>query len=123
MGFFPLIVLVAAWASSNKFSFIGGLRALHQMISYEIPLVLSAVGVVILSGSLDIFQIVESQKTMWFLFPQFLGAFIFFTASLDELERIPFDTPEADTEIVAGWLTEYSGMAFGLIQLAVYIKF
>ena len=123
MGFFPLIVLIAGWASSNKFSFIGGLRALHQMISYEIPLILSAVGVVILSGSLDLMQIVAAQTTVWFIIPQILGAIIFYIAALAELERIPFDTPEADTEIVAGWLTEYSGMAFGLIQLAVYIKF
>ena len=67
MGFFPIIVLLAGWASSNKFSFIGGLRALHQMISYEIPLVLVAVSIVVLSGSLDLYQIVIAQKTVWFI--------------------------------------------------------
>lgn len=123
MGFFPLIVLIAGWASNNKFSFIGGLRALHQMISYEIPLILAAVGVVILSGSLDLVMIVERQASIWFILPQVIGAFIFYVASLAELERIPFDMPEADTEIVAGWLTEYSGMGFGLLQLAIYVKF
>jgi len=123
MGFFPIIVLLAAWSSSNKFSLIGGLRALHQMISYEIPLILVAVSVVILSGSLDLYQIVIAQQTVWFIIPMFLGACIFYVASLAELERIPFDMPEADTEIVAGWLTEYSGMFFGIIQLAIYVKF
>jgi NADH-quinone oxidoreductase subunit H len=123
IGFFPLIVLAGSWASSNKFSFIGGLRALHQMISYEVPLLLGVLGVVVLSGSFDVFKIAEAQSRVWFIVPQFLGAFIFLVASLAELERIPFDLPEADTELVAGWMTEYSSMAFGLFQLAIYIKF
>jgi len=123
LGFFPIMVLLASWASANKFSFIGGLRSLHQLISYEIPLLLSVLGIVILSGSLDLIEIVEAQNNFWFLFPQFLGAIVFFIGSLAELERIPFDLPEADTELVAGWLTEYSGMLYGITQLAAYVKF
>ena len=122
IGFFPLVILTAGWASSNKFSFIGGLRALHQLISYEIPLLLSVIGVVLLTGSLDLMKIVDAQKSLWFIIPQFLGATVFYIAMLAELERIPFDLPEADTELVAGWYTEYSGMHFGILQLANYVK-
>lgn len=123
IGFFPLLVLVAAWASSNKFSLVGGLRALHQLISFEIPLVLSVIGVVILTQSMDLVRIVEAQSTIWFIGPQLIGAVVFYIAMLAELERIPFDMPEADSEIVMGWLTEYSGMLFGLPMIAIYIKF
>lgn len=122
IGFFPLVVLTAGWASNNKFSFIGGLRALHQLISYEIPMIVSALGVVMLSGSLDLMKIVDAQKNIWFIIPLFIGAAVFFVTILAELERIPFDLPEADTELVAGWYTEYSGMHFGILQLANYIK-
>jgi len=122
LSFTPLIVLIAGWASANKFSFIGGLRALHLLISYEIPLILSALGVVMLSGSLDLMKIVQAQANIWFIVPQFVGAGVFFVTMLAELERIPFDLAEADSEIVAGWYTEYSGMHFGALQLANYIK-
>jgi NADH-quinone oxidoreductase subunit H len=123
VGFFPLLVLIAAWASSNKFSLVGGLRALHQLISFEIPLVLSVIGVVILAQSMDLIKIVEAQAQVWFIAPQIVGAAVFYIAMLAELERIPFDMPEADSEIVMGWLTEYSGMLFGLPAIAIYIKF
>ncbi len=123
LGLTPIVILIAAWASSNKFAFIGGLRALHQLIAYEIPMMISLVGVVILSGSLDLFGIVEAQRGLWFILPQLLGASIFYVTMLSELERIPFDLPEADSELVAGWLTEYSGMHFGLLQLSTYVKF
>ena len=122
LGFSPLLVLTAGWASANKFSFIGGLRALHQLVSYEIPMILSAIGVVILSGSLDLMMIVQAQANMWFIVPLFIGAAVFFVTMLAELERIPFDLAEADSELVAGWYTEYSGMHFGILQLANYIK-
>ena len=122
LSFTPLIVLTAGWASANKFSFIGGLRALHQLVSYEIPLILSTIGVVMLSGSLDLMKIVQAQASMWFILPQFIGACVFFVTMIAELERIPFDLPEADSELVAGWYTEYSGMHFGALQLANYIK-
>lgn len=123
IGFSPLIILIAGWASSNKFAFIGGLRALHQLVAYEIPMLISVLGVVILVGSFDLFKIVEYQKDIWFIFPQFLAAIIFYITILSELERVPFDIPEAETEIVSGWLTEYTGMHFGLLQLGVYLKF
>ena len=123
IGFTPLVVMLAGWASNNKYSFLGSLRALHQMVAYEIPLILSVVGVVVLSGSIDLMQIVNAQAGVWFILLQPLGAIVFFICVLAELERIPFDLPEAESELVAGWQTEYSGMAFGIFQLATYIKF
>lgn len=123
LGLFPLTALLASWASNSKYPFIGGLRALHQLIAYEIPLFLSVLGVVILAGTLNFLGIVEAQEaSTWFLFLLPIGAFIFFITALAELERVPFDIPEAESEIVAGWLTEYTGMAYGLIQLANYVK-
>ena len=123
IGATPIITLLAGWASNSKYSLLGGLRALHQMVAYEIPMILSVLGVVVLSGSLSILGVVEGQQSVWFILLQPLGAFVFFVAVLAELERIPFDLPEADSEIVAGWQTEYSGMTFGIFQLATYIKF
>nr|AIF12408.1 NADH dehydrogenase (quinone) (nuoH) [uncultured marine thaumarchaeote KM3_55_F05] len=123
IGFFPIIVLLAAWASNSKYPFIGGLRALHQMVAYEIPMILATLGIVVMTGSLDLVEIVRAQTGGWFLILLPVGAVVFFITLLAELERIPFDMPEADTEIVAGWLTEYSGMLFGVILgIAVYIK-
>ena len=122
LGIFPLTALLASWASNSKYPFIGGLRALHQLISYEIPMILSALGVVILSGALNLSNIVIAQQQYWYIFLLPVGAFVFYITSLAELERVPFDLPEAESEIVAGWLTEYSGMSYGLIQLASYIK-
>ncbi len=122
LGFFPIIALMAGWASNNKFSFIGALRALYQMISYEIPLIISVLGVVILAGTLDLTGIVAAQGTIWYILPMAIGALVFYIAAMAEVERIPFDLPEADSEIVAGWVTEYTSMIFGTIQLATYIK-
>jgi NADH-quinone oxidoreductase subunit H len=122
LTFFPIVTLLAGWASNNKFSFIGAIRALYQMISYEIPLLLSVLGVVILTHSLDLSTIATDQTSIWFIGPMILGAVVFYITSMAELERIPFDLPEADSELVAGWLTEYTSMAFGVLNLAVYIK-
>jgi NADH-quinone oxidoreductase subunit H len=123
LGFFPLIALLFSWASNSKYPFIGGLRALHQMIAFEIPFILSALSVVILSGTLNLTDVVDSQiHSYWFIFFLPISAFVFYISSLAELERIPFDLPEAEAEIVAGWLTETSGMIYGLIQLGSYIK-
>src|ERR687885_492783 len=122
LGFFPLIALLFSWASNSKYPFIGGLRALHQMIAFEIPFILSALSVVILAGSLNLTEIVKAQQPFWFILFLPISAFVFFISSLAELERIPFDLPEAESEIVAGWLTETSGMVYGLIQLGAYIK-
>jgi NADH-quinone oxidoreductase subunit H len=123
LGFFPLIALLFSWASNSKYPFIGGIRALHQMIAFEIPFILSALSVVILSGTLNLTGVVEAQlQSYWFIFFVPISAFVFYISSLAELERIPFDLPEAESEIVAGWLTETSGMIYGLLQLGSYIK-
>lgn len=122
IGFFPIITVLSAWSANSKFPFIGGIRALHQMVSFEIPLILSLLGVVILTGTLNLSQIVESQSHYWFIAFLPIGAIVFFISMLAELERIPFDLPEAESEIVAGWLTEFSGMMYGLVQLGSYLK-
>ena len=122
LGFFPIIALLFSWASNSKYPFIGGLRALHQMIAFEIPFILSALSVVILSGSLNLTDIATAQHPYWFIFFLPISAFVFYISSLAELERVPFDLPEAESEIVAGWLTETSGMIYGLIQLGTYVK-
>jgi NADH-quinone oxidoreductase subunit H len=122
LGFSPLIVLLAGWASNSKYPFLGGLRALHQLVAYEIPLVLSLVGAVLLSGSLNLMGIVTAQSGIWYIALQPLGAIVFFIGALAELERIPFDIPEADSEIVAGWQTEYTSMLFGTFQLANFSR-
>ena len=122
IGFTPLIVLLAGWASNSKYPFLGGLRALHQLVAYEIPLVLSLVGAVILSGSLNLMNIVNAQNGLWYIVLQPIGAIVFFIGALAELERIPFDLPEADSELVAGWQTEYTSMLFGTFQLANFSR-
>src|SRR5574339_52080 len=122
LGFFPLLALLFSWSSNSKYPFIGGLRALHQMIAFEIPFILSALPIVLLAGSLNLTDMVESQYVFWFFAVAPLSAFVFYISSLAELERVPFDLPEAESEIVAGWLTETSGMIYGLIQLGTYLK-
>ena len=122
IGFFPIITVLSAWSANSKFPFIGGIRALHQMVSFEIPLILSCLGVVILTGTFNLSEIAESQSFFpWIVFLP-IGAIVFFICALAELERIPFDLPEAESEIVAGWLTELSGMMYGLVQLGSYVK-
>ncbi len=122
IGFFPIITILSAWSANSKFPFIGGIRALFQMVSFEIPLILSLLGVVILTGTLNLSEIAASQAYFpWIIFLP-VGAVVFFATMLAELERIPFDLPEAESEIVAGWLTEFSGMMYGLVQLGTYLK-
>lgn len=122
IGFFPIITILSAWSANSKFPFIGGIRALFQMVSFEIPLILSLLGVVILTGTLNLSEIAASQSSFpWIIFLP-VGAIVFFITMLAELERIPFDLPEAESEIVAGWLTELSGMMYGLVQLGTYLK-
>ena len=122
IGFFPIITILSAWSANSKFPFIGGIRALFQMVSFEIPLILSLLGVVILTGTLNLSEIAASQSNFpWIIFLP-VGAIVFFITMLAELERIPFDLPEAESEIVAGWLTEFSGMMYGLVQLGTYLK-
>jgi NADH-quinone oxidoreductase subunit H len=122
IGFFPIVTILSAWSANSKFPFIGGIRALFQMVSFEIPLILSLLGVVMLTGSLNLSEIAASQSSFpWIVFLP-IGAIVFFITMLAELERIPFDLPEAESEIVAGWLTELSGMMYGLVQLGTYLK-
>jgi NADH-quinone oxidoreductase subunit H len=123
VGFAPISVLLAGWASNSKYPFIGGLRGLHQMISFEIPMLVAVLGAVLLAGSLDLVNIVQAQTDVWFIVLMPLGALVFFCCLLAELERIPFDLPEAESEIVVGYMTEYSSMAFGNLQLGTYIRF
>lgn len=117
-------VILAGWASNSKYTFLGGMRSMAQVISYEIPMGLSLVGVMMLSGSLNLTEIVESQGNSIFsiyLFPQIIGFFVFFIAMLAETNRVPFDLPEAETELVSGYITEYSGMRYAMFFMAEYI--
>ena len=122
-GLNTLAVFMAGWASRNKYSLLGGMRAVAQMVSYEIPLVLSAVIVVMMVGNLNAAEIAKAQTGWWFvLTPWGLAAFIiFFIAALAETNRSPFDLPEAESEIIAGYFTEYSGFKFALFFLGEYI--
>jgi NADH-quinone oxidoreductase subunit H len=114
-------VVLAGWASNNKYSLIGGLRAAAQLLSYEVFMGLSLMGVVLLAGSFNLNQIVEAQRRIWFVIPQFLGLLIFFIAGIAETHRLPFDLPEADSELVAGYHSEYSGMKFGMFFVGEYL--
>ena len=118
-------LMLAGWSSFNKYSLLGGLRAAAQMVSYEIPLTLSVVGLILLAGTMSLNQIAEAQAgwfTDWYVFRQPLGALIFFIAATAEANRTPFDMAEADSEIVAGFATEYSGMRFGFLFFAEYVN-
>jgi NADH-quinone oxidoreductase subunit H len=118
-------LLMAGWSSFNKYSLLGGLRSAAQVISYEIPLTLSVVGLLILAGTMSLNQLVLNQTgwfTNWYVFQQPLGALIFFIAATAEANRTPFDLTEADSEIVAGFATEYSGMRFGFFFFAEYVN-
>ena len=114
-------VLLGGLASNNKYALLGGLRAAAQMLTYEVFMGLSLMGVVIHAGSFSLVDIVESQRGMWYILPQFLGFFIFLLAGLAESHRLPFDLPEAEHELTAGFHTEYSGMKFGLIMAGEYL--
>lgn len=116
-------VVLAGWSSNNKYAMMGGLRASAQMISYELALGLSVIGPIILAGSMNLRTIIDAQAEMgWFVFYQPLAAVIFWIASLAEVNRAPFDMPEAEQELTAGYHTEYSGMKFALFYMAEYIK-
>jgi len=114
-------IALAGWASNNKYSLLGGLRASAQMLSYEVFMGLALVGVVMLSGSFNLRDIVEAQRGLWFCVPQFLGMIIFFIAGIAETRRLPFDLPEAESELVAGFHSEYSGMKFGMFFVGEYL--
>src|SRR4051812_18853491 len=113
--------LLGGWASGSKFSFLGSMRAAAQLISYEVSLGLALLGVVIMSQSLSLVDIVKEQDTVWFVIPQFFGFCIFLIAGFAETAPPPFDLPEADAELVAGYNTEYGGMRFGAFYMAEYM--
>ncbi len=114
-------VVLAGWSSNNKYALLGGLRAAAQLISYEVFMGLSLMGVVLLAGSFSLPAIVEAQQKIWFVVPQFLGFVLFLIAGLAEMRRTPFDLPEAESELVAGYHTEYSGMKFGMFFVGEYL--
>ena len=122
----PIGLLMAGYASNNKYSLLGGLRAAAQSISYEIPLALSVLAIVMMSNSLSTIDIVEQQAGFgilgWNIWRQPIGFLIFWIAALAECERLPFDLPEAEEELVAGYQTEYAGMKFGLFYLGSYVN-
>jgi NADH-quinone oxidoreductase subunit H len=114
-------LILGGWASNNKYSLMGGLRSAAQMVSYEVPFGLSIVGVLMLTGSLSLTEIVRYQEqSVWNVLPQIVGCFIFLVAMTAEVNRSPFDLPEAESELVAGFHTEYSGMKFAFFFLAEY---
>lgn len=114
-------VVLGGWASGNKYSLLGGLRAASQMLSYEVFMGLSLMGVVLMTGSFSMAAIVEAQRKMWFVIPQFLGFVLFLIAGVAETRRLPFDIPEAESELVAGFHSEYSGMKFGMFFVGEYV--
>jgi len=114
-------VLLGGLASNNKYALLGGLRSAAQMVSYEVFMGLSLMGVVMLTGSFSLRAIVEAQRDLWFCIPQFLGLFTFLIAGIAESHRLPFDLPEAEHELTAGFHTEYGGMKFAMFMLGEYL--
>jgi len=115
-------VIIGGWASNNKFAFLGSLRAIAQLLSYEVFMGISLMGAVLLAGSFNLSDIVNAQQHQWFVIPQFLGFLGFFMAGLAEAHRTPFDMPEAEAELVAGYHSEYSGMKFGMFFVGEYLS-
>ncbi len=124
----PLGILISGWSANNKYTLVGGLRAAAMLLSYSIPMVLAVIALVVFTGSLNPLEIVRQQERpivlfgttlpipAWYVFgPQFLGFLVFTVAMIAEMERVPFDIPEAEAELVEGWTTEYSGMRFGIV--------
>ena len=114
-------VVLAGWSSRSKYSLVGGLRAAAQMVSYEVFMALSLGGVLVMAGSLSLVDIVEAQRHLWYIVPQFAGFVVFVVAGLAETRRLPFDLVEAESELVAGFHTEYSGMKFGMFFVGEYL--
>jgi NADH-quinone oxidoreductase subunit H len=114
-------IILGGWASNNKYSLLGAMRGAAQMISYEVFMGLALMGTVLLADSFSLVDIVEAQRGMWFVVPQFVGFIIFFIAGIAETHRLPFDIPEAESELVAGFHSEYSGMKFGMFFVGEYL--
>jgi NADH-quinone oxidoreductase subunit H len=119
LGAYSLVL--GGWASNNKYSLLGAMRGAAQMLSYEVFMGLSLMGVVMMTGSFSMVDIVEAQKNVWFVIPQFAGFVIFLIAGLAESHRIPFDIPESESELIAGFHSEYSGMKFGMFFVGEYL--
>ncbi|HAH23296.1 MAG TPA: NADH-quinone oxidoreductase subunit NuoH [Prolixibacteraceae bacterium] len=114
-------IVLGGWASNNKYSLLGAMRASAQMLTYEVFMGLSLMGVVMMSDSFNLREIVEAQQHGWFIFPQFLGFVVFLIAGIAETHRLPFDIPEAEGELIAGFHSEYSGMKFGMFFVGEYL--
>lgn len=114
-------ILLGGWSSASKYSTLGGLRSAAQLISYEIPRSMSVLGVVMLAGTLSLSGIVDAQRNLWFIVPQVLGFIIYYISSIAEVGRTPFDIPEAESELVNGYFTEYSGMRWSFFMMGEYI--
>lgn len=114
-------IILGGWASNNKYALLGAMRGAAQMISYEVFMGLALMGTVLLANSFSLVDIVEAQRGMWFVIPQFVGFIIFFIAGIAETHRLPFDIPEAESELVAGFHSEYSGMKFGMFFVGEYL--
>jgi len=119
LGAYSLVL--AGWSSNNKYALLGALRGTAQMITYEVFMGLSLMGVIMMAGSFSLRDIVEAQRDMWFVIPQFFGFLVFTVAGIAESHRLPFDIPEAESELVAGFHTEYSGMKFGMFFVGEYL--
>ncbi|WP_077215052.1 NADH-quinone oxidoreductase subunit NuoH [Bacillus dakarensis] len=120
-GLTTIGMLMGGWASNNKFALLGGMRAAAQMISYEIPLVMSVVGIVLLTGSMNLNDIVAAQENLWYIIMQPIAFIVFFIAATAELNRVPFDLAEAENELIAGFHVEYSGFRWAMFMLAEYV--
>jgi NADH-quinone oxidoreductase subunit H len=114
-------IVLGGWSSNNKYSLLGAMRGAAQMITYEVFMGISLLGVVMMADSFNLSQIVLAQQKMWFIVPQFVGFVVFFIAGVAELHRLPFDIPEAESELIAGYHSEYSGMKFGMFFVGEYI--
>lgn len=114
-------VILAGWSSNSKYSLLGGLRGSAQMLSYEVFMGLSLMGIVAMVGSFSLTDIVEAQGRLWFVVPQFFGFLVFMVAGVAETRRLPFDLPEAESELIAGFHSEYSGMKFGMFYVGEYL--
>ncbi len=114
-------VMLGGWSSHSKYALLGGLRSTAQMISYEVFMGLSLMGVVMQAGSFNLREIVEAQRDLWFIVPQFLGFCVWMLAGIAVTHRTPFDLPEAESELAAGYHTEYSGMKFGMFFVGEYV--
>ena len=115
-------LLLGGWSSGSKYSLLGAMRSAAQLISYEVSMGLALLGVIMMSGSLSLVDIVRAQGTIWFIVPQFVGFLIFMLAGFAETNRTPFDMPEADAELVQGFMTEYGGMRFGSFLMVEYLE-